>query len=233
MAMAPLSQQSPEELAVRAQAGGGPSLACFGELVTRYEVRLFNFLLRRTRSRADAEELTQEAFLRAWERIQSYDPAWKFSTWLYTIASRLAVSKHRKLGRERTWDTFERCGEPGRDALETVEDRRLGARLWNLAEQSLSPDQQTALWLRYAEDMAIGEIATVMGKSHVGVRVCLFRARQTLSKNAQAEGWMPEGRPEAQHAGDEQDALLATDAGLVLTPSRSAKGVPSQRGGGR
>ena len=210
MPMAPLSQQSAEELAVRAQAGGGCALSCFGELVTRYEVRLFNFLLRRTRSRADAEELTQEAFLRAWERIASYDPAWKFSTWLYTIASRLAVSKHRKLGRERTWDTFERTGEQQRDTLEAGDDRRLGKRLWNLAESSLSPDQQTALWLRYAEDMAIGEIARVMGKSQVGVRVCLFRARQTLAKTAQNEGWLPqvEVKPDAQ-----------LDAGLV------AKGV--------
>jgi RNA polymerase sigma-70 factor (ECF subfamily) len=212
MAMAPLSQQSPEELAVRAQTGGGPALACFGELVTRYEVRLFNFLLRRTRCRADAEELTQEAFLRAWERIQSYDPAWKFSTWLYTIASRLAVSKHRKLGRERTWDTFERCGDVERDTLEASDDRRLGKRLWTLAEESLSPDQQTALWLRYAEDMAIGEIARVMGKSQVGVRVCLFRARQTLAKNASAEGWMPE--IDLKPDGD------AAEVGEVVVPTR-------------
>jgi RNA polymerase sigma-70 factor (ECF subfamily) len=212
MAMAPLSQQSPEELAVRAQTGGGPALACFGELVTRYEVRLFNFLLRRTRCRADAEELTQEAFLRAWERIQSYDPAWKFSTWLYTIASRLAVSKHRKLGRERTWDTFERGGDVERDTLEASDDRRLGKRLWTLAEESLSPDQQTALWLRYAEDMAISEIARVMGKSQVGVRVCLFRARQTLAKNASAEGWMPE--IDLKPDGD------AAEVGEVVVPTR-------------
>ncbi|HLP84668.1 MAG TPA: sigma-70 family RNA polymerase sigma factor [Phycisphaerales bacterium] len=189
--MPPLSQQSPEELAVRAQCGGGPAMSCFGELVTRFEVRLFNFLLRRTRSRSDAEELTQEAFARAWERIASYDPSWKFSTWLYTIASRLAVSKHRKLSREQVWESFDRPAAQGVDGLEAADDRRLGRKLWSLAERTLSPDQQTALWLRYAEDMSIGEIAKVMGKSQVGVRVSLFRARQTLAKGASAEGWMP------------------------------------------
>jgi RNA polymerase sigma-70 factor (ECF subfamily) len=189
--MAPLSEQSPEELAVRAQAGGGPALACFGELVTRFEVRLFNFLLKRTRSRSDAEELTQEAFTRAWERITSYDPAWKFSTWLYTIASRLAVSKHRRQSRESAWSSFDRAGPEGTDHLQVQDDRRLGTRLWSLAEEELSPDQQTALWLRYAEDMSIGEIAKVMGKTQVGVRVSLFRARQTLAKRASAEGWLP------------------------------------------
>lgn len=189
--MAPLSEQSPEELAVRAQAGGGPALACFGELVRRFEVRLYNFLLKRTRSRSDAEELTQEAFTRAWERITSYDPAWKFSTWLYTIASRLAVSKHRRQSRESAWSSFDRAGPEGADQLQTQDDRRLGSRLWSLAEEELSADQQTALWLRYAEDMSIGEIAKVMGKTHVGIRVSLFRARQALAKRANSEGWLP------------------------------------------
>lgn len=189
--MPPLSQQSPEELAVRAQSGTGAAMSCFGELVTRFETRLFNFLLRRTRCRSDAEELTQEAFARAWERIGSYDPSWKFSTWLYTIASRLAVSKHRKMSREQVWESFDRPAAQGADGLETADDRRLGRKLWALAERTLSPDQQTALWLRYAEDMSIGEIAKVMGKSQVGVRVSLFRARQTLAKGASSEGWMP------------------------------------------
>ena len=96
------SGETPEVLAVRAAQG---SHAAFAELVALFEVRLYNFLLRRTRSRTDAEELTQESFARAWQSIKSYDPAWKFSTWLFTIGSRLAVSDHRKQGRMRTMDT--------------------------------------------------------------------------------------------------------------------------------
>ncbi len=190
-AMPPLSQQTPEELAVRAQQGGGPAVACFGELVTRFHTRLFNFLLRRTRSRADAEELTQEAFTRAWERLHSYDPGWKFSTWLYTIAARLAVSKHRKLHREIVVEAFDRGGSLDADRLAQHEDRRAGQLLWQAAEQELSRDQYTALWLRYVEDMSIGEIARVLGKAEVGVRVSLFRARASLAKRAQREGWLP------------------------------------------
>lgn len=189
--MAPLSEQSPEELAVRAQSGGSAALSCYGELVTRFEGRLFNFLSRRTHCRSDAEELTQEAFTRAWERIGSYNPAWKFSTWLYTIAARLAVSKHRRAVRESSWDSFDRASPPAADRLETQDDRRLGARLWALAERELSRDQQTALWLRYAEDMSIGEISRVMGKSQVSIRVSLFRARQALARTAGVEGWLP------------------------------------------
>lgn len=186
-----LSDQTPEELAVRAQRGGAGAVACFGELVTRFHTRLFNFLLRRTRSRSDAEELTQEAFTRAWERLHSYDPSWKFSTWLYTIASRLAVSKHRKLHREIVVEAFDRTGSADVDRLSQHEDRRAGQMLWRAAEQELSRDQYTALWLRYVEDMSIGEIARVLGKAEVGVRVSLFRARAALAKRAQREGWLP------------------------------------------
>ena len=209
--MPALSQQSPEELAVRAQAGNGAAMSCFGELVVRFETRLFNFLLRRTRCRSDAEELTQEAFARAWERITSYDPSWKFSTWLYTIASRLAVSKHRKLSREQVWESFDRPAVAGPDKLEAADDRRLGRKLWALAERTLSPDQQTALWLRYAEDMSIGEIAKVTGKSQVGVRVSLFRARQTLARGAGSEGWMPV--IEVNISADEDNAAMEAAGG--------------------
>ena len=192
------SGETPEVLAVRAAQG---SHAAFAELVALFEVRLYNFLLRRTRSRTDAEELTQESFARAWQSIKSYDPAWKFSTWLFTIGSRLAVSDHRKQGRMRTMDTSDSAaggmagmmgvggigsrGESGGRmegiGEERMEHRLLGRALWALAGKTLKDDQQTALWLRYGEDMSIGEVATVMGKSQVAVRVMLFRARQTLA----------------------------------------------------
>lgn len=67
----PLSERTSEELAVLAQRD---NVGAYNELVIRFEKRLFNFLLRRVSRRIDAEDLTQEAFVRAWERITSYDP---------------------------------------------------------------------------------------------------------------------------------------------------------------
>jgi RNA polymerase sigma-70 factor (ECF subfamily) len=170
---------SPEDLAERAAAG---SVASYGELVTRFEARVFNFLLRKMGSRADAEDLAQEAFVRAWERIKSYDRQWRFSTWLFTIASRLAVSHYRRQRPVVSSGELDRadapCGEADRDS---EADKKLGAHLWVLAAETLGEEQHEALWLRYAEDMEIGEIAAVMGKTHVSVRVCLFRARQALA----------------------------------------------------
>src|SRR5260221_35626 len=81
-----------EDLVRRARTG---SSAAFGELVARYESALFNFLLRRTSSAEDAEEIAQDAFVRAWQKIDSYDARWKFSTWLFTLARRLAATRMR------------------------------------------------------------------------------------------------------------------------------------------
>jgi RNA polymerase sigma-70 factor (ECF subfamily) len=178
----PASTRTPEQLAARAAAG---SLDAFGELVQRFEVRLFNFLLRRTGSRADAEDLTQEAFIRAWEKIQRYEPKWRFSTWLFTIAARLAVSHHRK--RRPTLRWIEEEDSEAAAPFEREDDVNSGAKLWRLAGKVLTPEQHTALWLRYAEDMGIDEIAVVLKKSQVGVRVMLFRARQLLAEQSERE----------------------------------------------
>ncbi len=175
-----LATWTPEQLAVRAADG---CLASFGELVRQFQGRLYNFLLRRVASPSEAEDLTQEAFVRAWERIKSYDPQWRFSTWLYTIGSRLAVSRHRSVSRAKPH--VQRLAEERRAFHEEQGDHRLSTReqfdrLWLVAEVKLNHEQRTALWLRYAEGLSIGEIATILGRTQVGVRVLLFRVRQTL-----------------------------------------------------
>lgn len=181
----PLAARTDEELAVLAQRD---NVAAFGELVSRFDGRLFNFLLRRVGSRVEAEDLVQEAFVRSWERIGSYDPTWRFSTWLFTIASRMAVSEHRRRRAASAIDAHDPVGRSDADLAEVEHAERLGSRLWAMAKELLRDDQHTALWLRYAEDMTIGEIAKVMGRSRVGVRVALFRARQRLAEAARTAG---------------------------------------------
>src|SRR5262245_7395781 len=95
----PFVALSDEELAQRAQAG---AMASFVELVGRFEGRVYAFLLRRLGcggATSDAEDLTQDTFLRAWQKIGHYQPGRRFSTWLFTIAGRAAIDHHR--GRRR------------------------------------------------------------------------------------------------------------------------------------
>lgn len=170
---------SVEDLVRRARAG---SSAAFGELVDRFESPVFNFLLRRAASAEDAEELAQDTFVRAWRRLDRYDGRWSFATWLYALARRLSATRNRSSRPEvEGGDALVEVpvqADPGRDLARTEER----ANLWALADHLLEDDPRSALWLRYAEDLSIQEIARVLGRSPVSVRVMLFRARAKLGK---------------------------------------------------
>ena len=177
---------TPEELALRVQRGGSGAKEAFGRLVGVFEERLYNFLLRRGAAASDAEDLTQETFIRAWQRIGQYNPRWRFSTWLFTIGARLTAGRYRdRPAPPLRLVTDEPLKRTAPDRLATGEER---VRVWALVEEAVSPEQHTALWLRYAEDMAIADIARVLGKSQVGVRVMLFRARGVLAQKLETNG---------------------------------------------
>ena len=180
-----LSQESIPHLASRAQRG---SLPCFAELVKRFEGRLFNFLVRRTATSHDAEDLTQDAFVRAWQRIEQYDPRWQFSTWLFTIANRLAITHGRRRRREVGWADGREVATVARDDPgRAVADRESCGVLWETAERILTESQKTVLWLRYAEELSNKDIARVLGRSQISVRVTLFRAREALAAHEQVD----------------------------------------------
>lgn len=178
-----MDSRTPEELAGLSQSG---SLLAFSHLVQEFEPRLFNFILRRVGNWSDAEELTQETFVRAWERIHRYDSRWRFSTWLFTIGLRLAVSAHRSKVRLKLVSKLPLDGLECSDGMAASTDAELGAPTWDLALRMLTTAQHTALWLRYAEGLSIAEIARIMGRTQVSVRVTLFRARETLQREIEA-----------------------------------------------
>ncbi len=175
-------QNGPEttdaELAVAARRG---SRAAFAVLVDRHRRRLFRFLRMRTASVDDAEELMQEVFLRSWTRLHQFDPARAFSTWLYTVASRLAVSRDRRprlpTATERELDDVAGADNPSAD-VEREEERR---NLWDLARRVLGAEPRTALWLFYGDGMSAQEIGAILGKREDAVRAMLYRARERLA----------------------------------------------------
>ena len=173
-----LNALSAEELARRSQQG---CRASFAELVERYGIRLLRFLRHQTNNLHDAEDLVQDTFVRAYTNIDRYRSEYKFSTWLFTIARRLACSRLRRKSRKKP-DLKVRTTEPGPREKITKEETRQS--LWATA-QTLPSNQYQALWLKYTEDMPIREIAKVMGKSQVSVKVTLCRARVRLAETLQ------------------------------------------------
>ncbi len=130
-----------EELAALAQAGDKEKH--FSELVERLRGRLHSFLLRRTGRVEDADDLVQETFLRAYARLDRYRPSWRFSTWIFTIASRLAANHQRSCrNRIRAEDA---PAAPAADPAALVAERQESVELWTRAKAILSDAQYTVM----------------------------------------------------------------------------------------
>jgi RNA polymerase sigma-70 factor (ECF subfamily) len=167
---------SDEELAKRCQAG---SLAAFEELVYRYEGRIYRFVANSCLSEADAREVTQETFIRAFQALAGFDSRRAFAPWLFTIAHRKRIDHHRSAppaGYKPIPAELADSDTPA-ELLSQQEER---ATLWATARRCLPELQFQTLWLRYTEEMDVSQIARVLKKTKTHVKVLLFRARQTL-----------------------------------------------------
>jgi RNA polymerase sigma-70 factor, ECF subfamily len=165
---------STEELAVRARAG---SRAAFDELVMRLRPRLVAFLARRLADAADAEDVAQETFLRAFDHLDRYDPARPFATWLFTIGKNVAAN--HALSRSRR-AAHEHANAAPEAAPAAAEAPAAADELWERAAKVLGPDAYRMLWLRYAQGLSIREIASELDRSAVAIKVMMFRARRRL-----------------------------------------------------
>lgn len=164
-----------EALAERAAAG---DRAAFALLVDRYQDRLYRFALVRVRTPDDAAEVAQETLCRAWRSIRRFDPSRRFSTWV------LAIAHHESVGVIRERRRRARDAERERQ-VRSANDAGSGSGLdlpdaWGVARRVLSDDAFELVWLRYVEDRTPAEIARVVGRSAVSVRVALHRARSRL-----------------------------------------------------
>jgi RNA polymerase sigma-70 factor, ECF subfamily len=167
---------SDEDLACRAQQGCAKS---FEHLMRRFQTPVLHFLRRRGFA-ADAEDLAQETFLRAYQKLSLYRRRWAFSAWLFTIARHTSLNHRRRIrpaNDQATASAATSAGPEPLDALIADESRR---RLWDLAAEILSEESMTAVWLYYVEDMPVRGIALVLRRTQVSVKIILFRARKKL-----------------------------------------------------
>ena len=167
---------SDEDLARQSQGG---ELAAFEELVRRYENRIYSFVFQSCGHEADAREVTQDTFVRAFRAIAQFDPSRPFASWLFAIARRKGIDcfRARRPGEAEAAPEELDADDPS----ELLARREEAQALWGRARGSLPESQFQALWLRYAEDMDIAQIGRVLGKTQTHVKVLLFRARHKLA----------------------------------------------------
>lgn len=178
-----LEQLTSEELAVGARTG---SEEYFSELVRRHRDSLFRLLCRRVPSREDAEDLTQETFLRAQQKLDLFKPAHKFETWLFTIGTRLSYNFYRKHKNEVIdHEEFDQAVLDTPVTILSISEEH--GNLWNTVARILPKSQAEILWHRYGNDLSIKDISSRTGRSQVHVKVLLHRARTSLANHFKKE----------------------------------------------
>ncbi|MEX0707761.1 MAG: sigma-70 family RNA polymerase sigma factor [Woeseia sp.] len=177
-----------EQLVAGALAGND---AAFGMLVDRYQERLLRFLQTRSRCRADAEDALQDTLINAYRYLTSYNPRWRFSTWIYRIAIREAA-RNATVAATVPADDIAAADDPLATCIAAGERENL----WLTAKRLLPPDMFTALWLHYAEDMPVSDIARSINRSMPWTKVALHRGRRRL-RLAMAETETEQSKSEA------------------------------------
>jgi RNA polymerase sigma-70 factor (ECF subfamily) len=173
------------------------SQAAYHTLVSRYASAAVNVAARLVRDRAVAEELAQDAFVRAFARLDSYDPQRKFSAWFFRVLHNVAIDHLRRRRLETvSLDALTADGYQGPTdaAAATPEDelerRGLGAAL-EAALSRLRRDYREVVVLRYQQGLTVEEIAGALELPEGTVKTFLHRARKELAGLLTAAGWNP------------------------------------------
>jgi RNA polymerase sigma-70 factor (ECF subfamily) len=158
-------------------------------LVTRYQSFVFSIALRYTKNREDAEELAQNAFIKAYRCLNDYRGDAKFSTWLYTIVSSLCLTflRKKKLPMHSIDQdgVFELADSVDSGMRANIVEEKSKIKLVNEAIALLNPDDAKVLTLFYKADQSLEEIGLIMGIEPNNAKVKLHRARQRLKEKMQ------------------------------------------------
>ncbi len=189
------------DAALASRAAGGSSEA-FAVLVYRHQRSVFNVIVRMVRDPGEAEELAQDAFLKAYRRLDTFDPALRFSSWLLKIAHNTAIDHLRR----------RHPGTEPLDDLRHVPDPDPGPGPWPAAAPDperqavrgeiaaaletalgrLRPAYRLVIVLRYQEELSHEEIADITGLPIGTVKSHLHRARVQMATQLAHSGWAPQ-----------------------------------------
>jgi RNA polymerase sigma-70 factor (ECF subfamily) len=162
----------------------------YGALVRAYSGTVFRVAFRIVGNRFDAEEIVQEAFLRGYQRLESFQQRSSFGTWIYRIAVNCALNRVRQSDIDAEYQLGEE-NNPGEktvqmaantaDPVRSLLSHEISAAL-KMAMRRLTPTEKTAFVLRHHEDRSTSEIAEVLGIAPNAVKQAVFRAVQKLRR---------------------------------------------------
>ena len=163
----------------------------FGEIVEIYKDKVFQLAYRMLGNRHEAEDIAQEAFIRAYVNIQSYNINLKFSTWLYRIATNLCIDRIRKKKPDYYLDA-EVAGTEGLTMYSQIasktplpEDDVESLELQDTIQRAISklPEKyRSVIVLKYIEELSLNEISEILDMPLGTVKTRIHRGRETLRK---------------------------------------------------
>lgn len=170
--------------------------AAFGKIIEAYQRPVYNLAYRMLSNSGEAEEAAQEAFIRAYTRLESYNPNHKFSTWMLSITSNYCIDLIRKrravlLSIDEPLPPHpslmsEKSSAPESQMMQNEQQEMVQALLTRLA-----PEYREAVVLRYWYELSYDEIAEMMDTTVSAIKSRLFRARKQLAEAGVAAGLKP------------------------------------------
>ena len=181
-----MSQPSDGSLVSQTQRG---ETEAFGELVRRYQNSVFNVCYRMLAERRDAEDLTQETFIRAYQRLGSFDKERAFGPWIRRVAANLCLNhiKAQKPATALIDDERDYQYETGEYNLEGKQQRSEEKGDIRAAILELPANYRAAIELRHYQEMSYKEISSQLNLPVSDVKSHLFRARKLLAKRIRSD----------------------------------------------
>ena len=185
----------------------------FEKLVLEYEKSVYNIALRMTGNSEDASDMTQEAFIKAYNSLQSFRGDSKFSVWIYRIATNVCLDFLRSKSRKPTVSLSVEDNEGEEVQLDVADesqspelllDRQMTRESVRRGLETLSPEYRQILLLREIQGLSYDEISQALGLEVGTVKSRIFRARKKLCTFLLQDGNIPEFASSVRTEGGEK-----------------------------
>ncbi len=169
-----------KKLVETAKDGG---VQAFGLLYEFYLPKIYRFVLLKVGHREEAEDLTHQVFVKAWENIDKYEfRGYSFGSWLYQIARNTTIDYYRRRSGVEVSIEELTIELPSEDSVEGKIDDKLDLRKIMKAIKELNEVEQEVLIMRFVDDLPIKEVADAIGKTEGAVKLIQHRAIKNLKK---------------------------------------------------
>lgn len=157
--------------------------AAFSELYNRYKDRMYYYFYRMlNNSTENANDFVQELFMKIIAKPDSYNPAYAFHTWVYSVANNMCKNEYRRRGIRLEYQEYEAL-KPGVDFMNetTIEPEQIIEKIFQTLDH-LGEEHRSVFLLRYREEFSIREVADILGLPEGTVKSRLFNARKVLAE---------------------------------------------------